>query len=186
MKPVGGSRCRVRRDTWVDSTWGATFFRWFLALDLLGRTWPSKKQAEQELGEQLDFERLIAHVTSQLVDVPVEQIDQTVNRALRLIGTFMRADRSLLFQFSAGYATLNCTHEWHATDVAPAYERLLMDLVVEGLQNKAIANRLGVSVRTVENRRREVFAKMQAASVAELVRLVLAAGEADVEANPSE
>lgn len=50
----------------------------------------------------------------------------------------------------------------------------VMHLVVDGLQNKAIANRLDVSVRTVENRRREIFSKMQATSIAELVRLVMA------------
>jgi FixJ family two-component response regulator len=65
-------------------------------------------------------------------------------------------------------------------------ERKVMDLVVAGLQNKSIAKQLDVSVRTVENRRREVFAKMQAVSVAELVRQVIAAGAADVPANSSE
>lgn len=52
-------------------------------------------------------------------------------------------------------------------------ERQVLDLVVAGLPNKVIASRLDVSVRTVENRRREIFAKMQADSVADLVRLVV-------------
>lgn len=55
-------------------------------------------------------------------------------------------------------------------------ERQVMDLVVAGLPNKVIANRLDVSVRTVENRRREVFSKMNASSVADLVRLVVKFG----------
>ena len=64
-------------------------------------------------------------------------------------------------------------------------ERKVMDLVVAGLQNKSIAKRLDVSVRTVENRRREVFAKMQSVSVAELVRQVIAAGVGEVVPNSS-
>jgi two-component system, LuxR family, response regulator FixJ len=56
-------------------------------------------------------------------------------------------------------------------------ERQVLDLVVAGLPNKVIANRLDVSVRTVENRRREVFAKMRADSVAELVRLIVQYGD---------
>jgi FixJ family two-component response regulator len=56
-------------------------------------------------------------------------------------------------------------------------EREVLRLIVDGAANKVIANRLGVSLRTVENRRREVFAKMQATSVAELVRLVIASEE---------
>jgi FixJ family two-component response regulator len=54
-----------------------------------------------------------------------------------------------------------------------ASEKEVLDLVVAGEANKVIAKRLSVSLRTVENRRREVFSKMQAQSVAELVRLVI-------------
>jgi FixJ family two-component response regulator len=54
-------------------------------------------------------------------------------------------------------------------------ERQVLDLMVEGKPNKVIARRLDVSVRTVENRRRDVFEKMQADSVAELVRMVIEA-----------
>lgn len=56
-------------------------------------------------------------------------------------------------------------------------ERKVMDKIVKGLSNKAMAKRLNVSVRTIEVRRHQVFAKMEADSVAELVRMVLAVGE---------
>jgi two-component system, LuxR family, response regulator FixJ len=52
-------------------------------------------------------------------------------------------------------------------------ERRVMDLIVEGKPNKAIANKLGVALRTVEKRRHAVLAKMKAGSVAELVELVI-------------
>ncbi len=52
-------------------------------------------------------------------------------------------------------------------------ERKVMDMMVQGHPNKAIAHRLDISVRTVENRRREIFGKLKADSVAELVRLVI-------------
>lgn len=54
-------------------------------------------------------------------------------------------------------------------------ERAVMDLIVQGQPNKTIAKKLGVSVRAVENRRSAIFSKMQADSVAELVRLVIEA-----------
>ncbi|MEM1303310.1 MAG: response regulator [Planctomycetota bacterium] len=55
-------------------------------------------------------------------------------------------------------------------------ERAVLDLVVAGEPNKAVARRLDVSIRTVEVRRQHVFQKMQAESLAELVRLVIEAG----------
>lgn len=57
----------------------------------------------------------------------------------------------------------------------------VMDLIVAGKPNKVIAQELDVSVRTVENRRHEVFQVMQAGSVAELVRMVI---DADLDCGP--
>ena len=55
-------------------------------------------------------------------------------------------------------------------------EKEIMDRIVDGQANKVIAMDLGLSERTVELHRAHVMNKMQAASVAELVRLALAAG----------
>jgi FixJ family two-component response regulator len=63
----------------------------------------------------------------------------------------------------------------HLDSLTPS-ERQVLDLVVAGLPNKVIAGRLDVSVRTVENRRREIFSKMRADSVADLVRLIVQLG----------
>jgi FixJ family two-component response regulator len=54
-------------------------------------------------------------------------------------------------------------------------ERDVMRMIVVGRPNKAIANQLGASLRTIENRRREVFQKLKVRTVAELVTLVLQA-----------
>lgn len=50
-------------------------------------------------------------------------------------------------------------------------EREVMDLVVDGLANKVIANRLDISQRTVEIHRARVMEKMQAPSLAALVKM---------------
>jgi RNA polymerase sigma factor (sigma-70 family) len=60
-------------------------------------------------------------------------------------------------------------------------EREVMDMVTEGKSNKEIAGDLGVSAKTVEAHRARVMEKMQAGSLAELVRMALLCRE-DVEA----
>jgi two-component system response regulator FixJ len=50
-------------------------------------------------------------------------------------------------------------------------EREVMDLVVEGMSNKAVANTLGLSAKTVEVHRAKVMEKMNARSVSDLVRM---------------
>jgi RNA polymerase sigma factor (sigma-70 family) len=56
-------------------------------------------------------------------------------------------------------------------------EQEVLELIVAGHANKEIAAVLGVSPRTVEVHRARVMEKTGAQSVAELVRLVLAAGD---------
>lgn len=58
-------------------------------------------------------------------------------------------------------------------------EREVMSQVVQGKANKVIASDLGVSQRTVEIHRARVMEKMQASSLAQLVRMVLVA-EAEI------
>lgn len=53
-------------------------------------------------------------------------------------------------------------------------EREVLDLVLEGMTNKEIANQLGLSHRTVELHRSRVMAKMKAQSIVELVKLTAA------------
>jgi len=54
-----------------------------------------------------------------------------------------------------------------------AREREVLDLVVEGLSNKAIANSLGVSAKTVEFHRAKVMEKLHARSLTDLVKLAM-------------
>ncbi len=59
-------------------------------------------------------------------------------------------------------------------------EAQVMDLMVEGKANKAIAFDLDISQRTVEIHRARVMDKMQSKSLAQLVRKVIAVRQADV------
>ena len=60
----------------------------------------------------------------------------------------------------------------HVDSLTPR-EREVLDLITQGKQNKAIGQDLGVSPRTVEIHRARVMEKMNAQSVAELVRMML-------------
>ncbi len=56
-------------------------------------------------------------------------------------------------------------------------ERQVMDLVVQGKPNKLVGSALGLSPKTVEVHRANVMKKMEARSLADLVRMALLNGE---------
>lgn len=58
-------------------------------------------------------------------------------------------------------------------------EKSTIALTLEGLPNKAVATKMGVSIRTVENRRRQIFSKLGIKSVAQLGCVVAAAVECE-------
>lgn len=59
-------------------------------------------------------------------------------------------------------------------------ERAVLDRIVAGRQNKSIAHELGIGLRTVEARRQSIFQKLNAQSLAELLRMVLDAKPTEV------
>jgi two-component system response regulator FixJ len=63
-------------------------------------------------------------------------------------------------------------------DALTARERQVLELMIQGTQNKVMAAHLGISQRTVEIHRAHVMEKLGANSVAQLVRMVLDAGQA--------
>ena len=56
-----------------------------------------------------------------------------------------------------------------------------MEMVTSGRANKDIAKTLGVSSKTVEAHRARVMEKMQASSLAELVKMAIVANSKDEE-----
>lgn len=56
-------------------------------------------------------------------------------------------------------------------------ERQVMDMLVQGCQNRAIAEKLGISPRTVEIHRARVMEKLEAHSLSDVVRIGLMSSE---------
>ena len=65
----------------------------------------------------------------------------------------------------------------HLAELTPD-ELAVYRMLVDGFQNKQVASRLGIGLRTVELRRSTIMRKMQASSFSELVRMAIL-GELD-------
>jgi len=60
-------------------------------------------------------------------------------------------------------------------DALTPRERQVLELVIEGALNKTIADRLGISIKTVELHRSRVMEKMRAQSLAQLIQMTVRA-----------
>lgn len=69
-------------------------------------------RTESALERRLAFEKIIADVSSEFVNLALEEIDPGVCRALAAAGQFTGSDRSYVYVFSRDGTTMSNTHEW--------------------------------------------------------------------------
>ncbi|MFA6010930.1 MAG: histidine kinase [Desulfobacteraceae bacterium] len=71
------------------------------------------KELERKLSGRLSFEYLIKYISTSFVNLPVEKIDHSINRAIRLLADFIGASRSAIFVVSDDVKTFENTHAWN-------------------------------------------------------------------------
>lgn len=76
-------------------------------------------QAERALRYRVEFEQLIATLSTHFINLTPEEIDSGINRALTAIATFSGVDRSYVFLLDEQGQQLNNTHEWCAAGIEP-------------------------------------------------------------------
>jgi len=89
------------------------------AVDITGRA-----LIEESLKYRDRFERLIADISTGLINLPSGEIDGWINSALRLIGEFEGVDRSYVFRFNEAGTLMTNSHEWCAAGVEPQIANL--------------------------------------------------------------
>ncbi|HEX2978756.1 MAG TPA: PAS domain-containing protein, partial [Anaerolineaceae bacterium] len=84
----------------------------------------AQKLAQEALAYQLAFEKLVTGISTEFINLPPDQVDDGIRRALQLIGEFSGVDRSYLFMFSDDRLRMRCTTEWCAPGIEPQIEAM--------------------------------------------------------------
>lgn len=66
-----------------------------------------------------DFDEVISKISTQLIDIQLDNLDDKIENALQTIGKFCHADRSYVFQFSENGKIMSNTHEWVNENITP-------------------------------------------------------------------
>lgn len=99
-----------------------------------------RKRAMAELKYRGDFARLVSDISTQLISVPMEEIDNSINGALPKIADFTGTDAVAVYQFSTDWKTLFITHLWHndrviiSKEIKQGFEAASMPWTVERLK----------------------------------------------------
>ena len=78
----------------------------------IGQDITDHMDTELELQKRINFEQLITKLSTNLINAPLDDIDNHINHILAEIGKLIQADRSYFFIMNETNNTLNNTHEW--------------------------------------------------------------------------
>lgn len=81
---------------------------------------PSCGHNSSTLEERLRFEMLLSEISSVYSNLPVEEVDKTIEAGLQRLGEFLGADRCNLVQLTEDGSTVQVFHSWIHDDAKPA------------------------------------------------------------------
>jgi diguanylate cyclase (GGDEF)-like protein/PAS domain S-box-containing protein len=86
-----------------------------------------RREAQEALRHRVEFEKLIAGISTMFINLPAEDIDRGITDALERIARFIGADRCHVMLMSDDGLTGSMTHEWNSP-AAPPRVSALVDL----------------------------------------------------------
>lgn len=176
------SACRQAGLAWVRHSMLETFY---LRDDLASAGVLVAPLPEQPEGARVLLERLSRRHSPAAVVFLAERLD------LRMVVDALRAGAEEVLQWpketdrlegTIGRAVqvaqrkrqriVECREAQDKLDQLSTGEREVLELMLAGKVNKLVASRLGIALRTVENRRKQIFTKLGTRGFAEIVRMV--------------
>ncbi len=73
-----------------------------------------KKEIEEELRQQSELQSILMDISKRYINVPLSEVDNSINHSLREIGEFVKADRSYIFKHDFDNFTTSKTYEYCA------------------------------------------------------------------------
>jgi len=82
------------------------------------------KEAEMALQRQTAMQQIIMNISSKYINLPLEEVDDGINRSLKEIGCFFGAERAYVFRYNRSEDTASNIYEWCAEGISPQIENL--------------------------------------------------------------
>jgi signal transduction histidine kinase/CheY-like chemotaxis protein/PAS domain-containing protein len=83
-----------------------------------------RKKNEEALESQTALQKILMDVSSTYINIPLNQLEDAINRSLRELGRFVGADRAYVFSYDWVNEICTNTHEWCEEGVSPQIDEL--------------------------------------------------------------
>ncbi|MDD2450141.1 MAG: bacteriohemerythrin [Sulfurimonas sp.] len=90
----------------------------------LMRELKSHKAYEKKVAYQEEYRQLLLNISTLFINLPVEKVDDAIQKSLESMATFVGADRSYIFEYDAQKQTSSNIYEWCKDGVLSQIERL--------------------------------------------------------------
>ncbi len=83
-----------------------------------------RKELEQDLRFTTAMQEILMNMAGNMINLPVEKLDEAIQDSLALVGEFAETDRAYLFSYDFVNMTASNTHEWCNKGIEPQIEYL--------------------------------------------------------------
>ena len=90
----------------------------------IGRDITEWDVAKRKLQLQSDLQNIIMKIATKYINVPVSEIENTINTSLGELASFVDADRCYIFEYCWEENYCINTHEWNGDSITPQIDRL--------------------------------------------------------------
>ncbi|TVR75152.1 MAG: PAS domain S-box protein [Marinilabiliales bacterium] len=83
-----------------------------------------RKKKEELLKFQEDLRQLLIEISSSYINLPLDEVEPSINNTLAVMGRFVVADRAYIFDLDIGTMLCSNTYEWCNDGVSPQLDNL--------------------------------------------------------------
>jgi PAS domain S-box-containing protein len=95
-----------------------------IGLIAIGRDITSWDLAQKELMTQSELQSILMKIATQYINIPLSDIDHTINKSLAELGAYVKADRCYIFDYEWEEKYCRNTYEWVAPNIHPQIKSL--------------------------------------------------------------
>lgn len=120
-----------------DVVTGASFY---------GRDITEKTNAEKQLIYQAELRKILVGLSSDFINLPLNELENGINKSLALIGDFVGADRSYIFEYDYDKEIGFYVKEWCRIGIEP-YKDVYPEIPFAGFENQVEQHMKGLHVQ---------------------------------------